>query len=379
MIKVLHLRDTDKLCGPGKTILETASRIDQSRFKLSVGLFLRSHEDSNYYREMLESRGIEVIPIVAKSQFSIEMMKTMIGIIRDNNFDIIHAHDYKTDILTTLISRSIQIPTMTTAHGWITNTTKSKLYTFVGKNCFRFFDKVIAVSPKIQKTISSFGVRADRLELIYNAIVAENYIRDNYAPGYLRQRFDIPAHYKIIGNVGRISPEKGQKDFVRAAAKLLQRREDLAFILIGNGPDAEEVKSLADELKIGKSVFFTGHEEEIRPVYRDLDLFALTSYTEGFPNVVLESLCMDIPVLATDVGGTADIVSNLETGMLVEAGKVEQIVEGLSYLLDNPEHATKMVDNGKQKIMANYEFAIRVQKIEALYESMVSKNRLGRA
>jgi glycosyltransferase involved in cell wall biosynthesis len=65
--------------------------------------------------------------------------------------------------------------------------------------------------------------------------------------------------------------------------------------------------------------------------------------------------------------------------MLVEAGKVEQIVEGLSYLLDNPEHAMKMVDNGKQKIMANYEFAIRVQKIEALYESMVSKNRLGRA
>jgi glycosyltransferase involved in cell wall biosynthesis len=373
MIKVLHLRDTDKLCGPGKTILETASRIDQSRFKLSVGLFLRTPEDTNYYREILESRGIEVIPIVAKSQFSIEMMKTMIGIIRDNDFDIVHAHDYKTDILTTLISRSIKIPTMTTAHGWITNTAKSKLYTFVGKNCFRFFDKVIAVSPKIHRTIASFGVRSDRLELIYNAIVAENYVREDYTPGYLRQRFDIPAHYKIIGNIGRISPEKGQKDFVRAAAKLLARRGDLAFILIGNGPDTEEVKSLANELNISKSVFFTGHEEEIRPVYRDLDLFALTSYTEGFPNVVLESLCMGVPVLATDVGGTADIVSNQKTGMLVEAGKVEQIVEGLNYLLDNPEHAMKMVENGKQKIMANYEFAIRVQKIEALYESMVSK------
>jgi glycosyltransferase involved in cell wall biosynthesis len=372
MIKVLHLRDTDKLCGPGKTILETARHIDQSRFKLSVGLFLRSQDETNYYRETLENLGIEVIPIVARSQFSLDMMKTLIGIIRHHKFDIVHAHDYKSDILTTLISRRIGIPTLTTAHGWITNTLKSKIYTFVGKNCFRFFDKVIAVSPKIHKTISSFGVQDSQLELIYNAIVAENYIRENYTPGYLRERFEIPSEYKIIGNIGRISPEKGQKDFVRAAAKLLNVRQDLAFVLIGNGPDFEAVKSLVTELNIEGNVFFTGHEKEIRPIYRDLDLFALTSYTEGFPNVVLESLCMDVPVLATDVGGTGDIVTHLQTGFLTEAGDVDKIVEGLNYLLNNPEHAVKMVENGKQDIMTKYEFSIRVRKIEALYESMVT-------
>jgi len=375
MINVLHLRDTNKICGPGKTILETACRIDQSRFNLSVGLFLQTPDETNQYREALENRGVNMIPLVAKSQFSLSIIKTTIDIVNDNNIHILHSHDYKSDILTAIISKKVNIPVITTAHGWITNTLKSKLYTWAGKQSFRFFDRVIAVSPKIRNEISRCGVSDEHLILIYNAIVSDSYIKSDFEPGSLRSRFNIPEHIKIIGNIGRISAEKGQETFILAAKELLKHRNDIAFILTGDGPDRQRIENLVDQLGIRESVFFTGHLKDVRPVFRDLDIFALTSYTEGFPNVVLESLCMDVPVLATDVGGTADIISDKETGVLIEAGSPEQVASGLTYLLDNPVDAANFTEAGKNKLKQYFEFSIRVNKIEKLYDSLLNEHR----
>ena len=379
MINVLHLRDTNKVCGPGKTVMETACRINQDRFNLSVGLFFRHPDDTNLYREALEARGVEVVPLVSESKFSRAMIKNTIEVIKRQNIHIIHSHDYKTDILTAIISRYVDIPIMTTAHGWITNHLKSKIYTWAGKKSFKYFDKVIAVSPKIRAEVARHGVSDDKLVLIYNAIVAENYQPGEHSPGYLRTRFGIPADHKIIGNIGRISPEKGQLDFIKAAAILLEQRQDLSFVLTGDGPDKARAENLVKQLGIENAVHFTGHEKDVRPIFRDMDLFALTSYTEGFPNVVLESLCMDVPVLATDVGGTGDIITDQETGILIPSGQPDQIAAGLNFLLDNPQTAKQLTRAGKDKLMKYYEFAIRVNKIENLYEQVLEQHTRGQA
>ncbi|MCW8934262.1 MAG: glycosyltransferase [Gammaproteobacteria bacterium] len=353
--------------------METACRIDQSRFELSVGLFLKTSEHTNLYRDTLQKRGVKFIPLIAESQFSPSVINTIISAVKEHKIDIIHAHDYKSDILTTIVSKKIKIPIVTTAHGWITNSLKSKIYVWLGKHCFRFFDQVIAVSPKIYSEIARFGTSEKRLNLIYNAIVADNYQPDKFEAGYLREKFNIPESVSIIGNIGRISPEKGQKDFILAAKKILNERQDLAFVLIGDGPDKKAMQQLAVDLEIEKHVHFTGHEQDVRPVLKDLNLFALTSYTEGFPNVVLESLCMDVPVLATDVGGTGDIVDNKKTGILIPSGSPDEIAKGLNYLLDNPDKAKEMTKSGKLKIMECYEFSARVKKIERLYEKIIIK------
>jgi len=372
MIKVLHLRDTNKICGPGKTILETACRIDRSRFELSVGLFLLSSETKNSYRDEVENRKIQVIPLVAKSQFSPEIINKTIHEIQKNKIDIVHSHDYKSDILTALIAKRIKIPVITTAHGWITNSLKSKIYVWLGKQSFRFFDHIIAVSPKIYNEVLRFGVKKEKLSLVYNAIVEEDYREENTDKGYLRNRFNISEETKIIGNIGRLSPEKGQIDFILAAKQIIDVRKDVAFIITGDGPDRKRIEALIEELNIQTFIYFTGHEKDVKPIFRDLDIFALTSHTEGFPNVVLESLCMNTPVLATDVGGTAEIITDKKTGILVNSGNIEEIQSGIKYLLDNPKDAKKLTQTGKQKVMDFYEFKTRVNKIERIYEKLMT-------
>ena len=372
MIRVLHLRDTNRVCGPGKTILETACRVDKSQFALSIGLLMLEHESGNQYQEAAEARGIEVIPLRTRSQFSPAIIDVIAGVIRKHNFDIVHSHEYKSDILATLVARRCGVPIVTTAHGWITNSLKSRLYVWADKQTFRFFDRVIAVSPRIRTEILKYGAREDHVELIYNAIVMDNYRPDAHQPGYLRQRYGIPEDATLIGNIGRLSPEKGQVEFLQAAKNLLaERPEGLYFVLVGEGPDHARLGQFVKDNGMEARVFFTGHESDVRPVYRDIDILALTSYTEGFPNVVLEALCMEIPVLATDVGGVASIVDDRKTGILIPAHDASAVSGGLRWMLTHPEACQSMVINGQAKIRDQFEFSVRVEKVQALYERVL--------
>jgi glycosyltransferase involved in cell wall biosynthesis len=372
MINVLHLRDTDRVCGPGKTILETCCRIDKSRYNLSIGLLLLESETDNQYWEAAKKRSVQVVPVRSNSQYSPEIIDNIVKAVKDNNIHIIHSHEYKSDILAVLAARKIGVPIVTTAHGWITNSLKSKLYIWLGKQSFRFFERVIAVSPKIREEILRHGTRKDKVQLIYNAIVVEDYQPDDYEPGYLRNRFGIQPDTKIIGNVGRLSPEKGQAEFIRSAPQVLAGHDNVCFVLIGDGPDRQSLEKLVQELKLEKKIFFTGYESNVRPSYRDLDVLALTSFTEGFPNVLLEALCMQTPILATDVGGVADIVTDRETGVLVQPGDIDAIGAGLIDLVSDEEFARSTVLAGQAKIAQQFEFSQRVAKIEALYDDVMN-------
>jgi len=122
-------------------------------------------------------------------------------------------------------------------------------------------------------------------------------------------------------------------------------------------------------------VIFTGHLSDVRPVYRDIDVHALTSYTEGFPNVVLESLCMGVPVLANDVGGTREIVEDGVTGILLPAGQPDRIAAGLLRLLNEPAWARELAANGHAVVMRDFSFKQRVLKEEALCREVLAEWR----
>lgn len=372
MINVLHLRDTDKICGPGKTIIETACRIDKDAFNLTIGLFLRSTENDNIYHKAAIQRGIDVIPIRMSHQFDFSVLYKIIKIIRENNIHILHSHEYKSDIIAFSISRLIKIPIITTIHGWIENSLKSKVYIGAVKKVLPYFNKVVAVSPKIKSQLVSLGVPKDNISLIYNAIVVENYVPGSYPQKVLRTKYNVPYDAVLIGNVGRLSQEKGQIQFLLAARDICRHNDKTYFVIVGDGPDLDQLKNTAAQFQIKNRVIFTGHVQDVRPFYQDLDIIALTSFTEGFPNVILEALCMNKPVVATDVGGVADIVIDGVTGYLAQAGDHREIGGKLLKLIDNPEVASLLVENGKKRIKEEFQFSTRVQKIQNVYSNIVA-------
>ena len=101
-----------------------------------------------------------------------------------------------------------------------------------------------------------------------------------------------------------------------------------------------------------------------------MDMLALTSYAEGFPNVILEALCMGIPVVASDVGGVSDIVYEGKTGFLVDSGDVAAIVRGIGNYLSDPSLGVRHVQEGRSLVSKKFEFSTRVQIMENLYQRL---------
>lgn len=372
MINVLHLRDTDRVCGPGKTIIETVCATDSREFTQKVGLFLLPSETGNQYHQAATRRGVEVIPVTSSHPYDPRVVKTLVGIVKAHRIHIVHSHEYKSDLLAYLVSRVYPIPIMTTIHGWITNSLKSRFAVGISRRVLRHFERVVAVSGETKRRVLACGVPEERVVVIHNAIVTENYRPEAHARGYLRARFGLPSDALIVGNIGRLSPEKGQRDFVTAAVPLVREYPNAYFALVGDGAERAALERQAGELGLGDRVLFTGHLQDVRPAYRDIDILALTSHTEGLPNVVLESLCMNTPVLATDVGGTSDIVQDGVTGLLVPHESPRAIAEGLRRLIGDPSLARRLAENGRRLIHERFTFAQRVAKEEALYRDILA-------
>ena len=372
MINVLHLRDTDRICGPGKTIIETTAATDTAAFSQKIGLFRLTGESPSVYHKAALARGAEVIPIASAHPYDPRLITTLLGVVKQHDIHIVHSHEYKSDLLTWALRRIHRVPIMTTIHGWITNSRKSRLMVGLSQRVLPGFERVVAVSEGTRRRILACGVPASKIVVIHNAIVTENYRPADQAPGFLRQRFNLPQDALIVGSIGRLSPEKGQYDLLTAAKTIAEARPRVHFVFAGDGPDQRGLEAKVVELGLSGRVFFTGHLHDVRPVYRDLDVLALTSHTEGFPNVVLEALCMDTPVLATDVGGTSEIIEDEVTGVLIPAKAPDRIVTGLLRLIDDPAAAQRLMREGRRVVFDRFDFRARVAREEQLYREILA-------
>lgn len=377
MINVLHLRDTDRIYGPGKTIMETALAATPGEFSHTVGLFQLASEPPNAYEEALAARGIGVIPIRTTSRFDPRMIGTIIRAIRDHDIHLVHAHDYKSEILTYLVSRLHRVPIMTTMHGWIMNDLRYRTYWRAARFVRPKFDLVVAVSGQTRDAVIAHGVPRHKVALVRNAIVTANYDPSTVDSGVIRSRAGIPPTARVVGCIGRLSREKGQLDLLHAAADVRRSHPATWYVFAGDGPDRPHVEALARELGLADRVVLLGHQPDVRPVFRDIDLLALTSHTEGFPNVILEALCMGKPVLATDVGGVREIVFPGETGILIEPHDPAAIARGLRQLLDHPDEAARLAAAGRALVNERFSFRQRVLAEEALCRNLLRGMREG--
>ncbi len=210
MINVLHLRDTDDVGGPGKTIIETACRTDAAAFSQKVAVYRLPGEPRSTFEETALARGCEVVSISSAHPYDPRVVLAVRAAVRQYGIHLVHSHDYRSDLITWALRRMMRVPVMTTVHGWITNSAKSRVMVGLSQKALRSFDRVVAVSEGTKRRVLACGVPPDRITVIHNAIVTEDYDPGRHPPGYLRQRFGLPDGAVLVGSVGRLSPEKGQ-------------------------------------------------------------------------------------------------------------------------------------------------------------------------
>jgi glycosyltransferase involved in cell wall biosynthesis len=235
----------------------------------------------------------------------------------------------------------------------------------------RSFDRVLVVSGRVREQLLASGMPPARVTLVHNAIVVENYRRTGRAD-VLEGLVGRPVAPPVAVTIGRLSAEKGHRDFVTAMGLARDRGAMISAVLVGDGPERARLETQVRELGLADRVHFTGYIQSPERVLEDVDLMVLPSYTEGLPNVVLEALMMEVPVLATRVGGTPEIVTDGESGRLVEPGRPEALAEQIVAFLHDRAGWRAMARRGQAHVRAHFDFQARTRHLERIYTELVA-------
>jgi glycosyltransferase involved in cell wall biosynthesis len=225
------------------------------------------------------------------------------------------------------------------------------------------------MSEAMRQQLVSSGISASKIVVLHNAILLDDY-RGGYSGAGLRPEYGIREDEKVIAIIGRLSAEKGHDVFIDMASRICEKLHNVQFLIVGDGPMLAQCKRRVAELKLQDHVKFTGYRDDMNDIYASIDILAITSFTEGLPNVLLEAFAHAKPVVATSVGGIPEVVSHGESGFLVRAGDTDELVRHMMKLVEEPGLASQMGMNGRRTIHERFSFTSRTRELEKVYERM---------
>ncbi len=368
---VLHTRIiTGVGGGPEKTILNSP-RFLQSHGIDSACLFMHPPGDTGFaeIKSRADRAGAEVISVPDRGPIDFRTIRECIRICRERNVTVWHGHDYKSNAIGLIVNRFHRMKLVTTVHGWVLETKKTPLYYWVDRTSMKWYDRVICVSRDLFERCASMGIAEDRLSLIENAIVVEDYERTT-AQADAKARFGIPPNRFLLGACGRLSTEKGFDLLIQAVQTVIAEGHDVGLLIAGEGRAEDELQAYIENAGLTDRVQLVGFLSDPRELYQAIDLFVLSSLREGLPNVVLEAMATGVPVLTTRVAGIPAVMTHGEDGFIVDTGDVHQLEAGLRRCIGDDALRARIAAGGKQKVVADLSFNRRMEKIADVYDSL---------
>ena len=281
---------------------------------------------------------------------------------------IIHTnYSFSADYHTRLAALGMKIPIITHVH----NTKKIK----ENKWHRRFFNRLlsskttsyIAVSKKVKEVIKKWHTNKKPVYVLYNAIDTERCkIPSKQEIKEMKDELNINNEF-IIGSVGRMFiAQKGFDILIRAFKQILDKDIKIKLVLVGSGKDEKLLKDLATSLNIQKHVIFTGYKEDAYKYMKMMDLFIMPSLYEGFGNVYLEAMYMEVPCIISKYVPSLEIAGN--SAFKIKPSE-EEIVDAVLYLMENRKRREDMVKEGK-RIIQSFTMERYVEKLEKIYEDI---------
>jgi glycosyltransferase involved in cell wall biosynthesis len=360
---------SEKGGGPDKTILNSPRFLTDAGY-WTICAYMHPPQDPGFdeIRRRASLLRAPLIAIVDHGPLDWRVLTRFHEICRRHRVAIWHGHDYKSNLLGLLLRPLWPMHLITTVHGWVKETRRTPFYYAIDRLCLPFYERVICVSDDLREKCLAAGVRPRRCVLIENAIDIEQY-RRTLSFSEAKARLNL-SNRPVIGAVGRLSPEKGYDLLIRAADALLRQGVDLDLIIAGEGDDEPRLRQLIKELGRTERIHLLGYRPDTLEVFQAMDIFALSSLREGLPNVILEAMALQVPVVATRVAGVPRVIKHEENGWIVDPGSVEALASALERLLDDETTRLRIANAGRHTVESGYSFAARMEKVKALYQEL---------
>jgi glycosyltransferase involved in cell wall biosynthesis len=361
---VLHVVISYCPGGGERAAIEIATRLC-SRFR-TVACCL---DEPGLWASQLTDRGIDVLALERRPGFHPSLGRRIAEIATERDIQVLHCHQYSPYVygaIAALLKPGLRV--IVTEQGRLSDAPPSRKRRVANAVLGRIPHRVFAVSSDLRLHLIQEGFAPGRVEVLHNSI----------EPGPLvtpadrasaRAALDVPSETYTVGTVARLDPVKDLGTLVRAFA-ILRRFDPRAFlVIIGDGPERSTLNAIVDEVGVQNFVRFTGHRDDARGLLPAFDVYVNCSITEGTSLTIMEAMAASLPVVATDVGGTPEIVAVGETGQLVPARSAEALAGALRDLASRPERAHAFAAAGRRRVEERFSIDRMVERYAQAYRA----------
>ncbi len=364
VIQVVHNLDVG---GLERVVISLIDGLDATRYR-SVLVCL---QDGGALLGDIRASNLRVYGLRKGDRFSLRALGLMTAILRRERADIVHCHNRGAltyGVLASLLAGRGRV--MYTAHGVRSAGSLRSIMLGWGRRRVR---RVVAVSEDARRVATARG-RMDprRTMLVINGIDVRRF---DPAPGAgdVRRALGIEDAAFVFGIVARLTPVKDHGTLLRAFARVQAAgHRGARLVIVGGGESTDEVRSQVDELGLSGRVVMTGDRRDVPALMGAMDAFVLSSYSEGLSITLLEAMAASLPVVATRVGGNAEIVQDGVSGLLVEPRNAEALAAGMIFVLERPGEARRMGVAGRARVEAEFSERAMVDRYAGVYDELLA-------
>jgi glycosyltransferase involved in cell wall biosynthesis len=375
-MRILHVIDSGGLYGAEMMLLHLAK--EQQRQGLSP--MIASIGDPGIKEKQLEkeaeNRGVPVSTFRMRPGPNYFGAKKVLEFCHTNNFDIIHSHGYKGNILLGFLPRKIRKkPMISTLHGWTSTSVFSKMgiYEWLDARSLKFVDVVVLVNAAMLKRPELSKLNAcGKISIIDNGVPIS--LPDNGQISPLDD--DIAAFCLdafVIGAIGRYSKEKGFDILIESFRHVKANHAKAKLLLIGDGSLHDEYRKIAVQYSLEDSVMFAGYRPSAWRYMTLMNILCIPSRTEGLPITLLEAMRARVPVIASAVGGIPHVLVDRKTGILVPAEKIDTLAKAISSVIKQSGVAEKYAQCAYEDFLAKYSDTVMADKYHQVYLNLSYK------
>jgi len=348
---------------------------------LANGLTRRGHEvyaalvpASPLQSELSELPVENIIELPLRNSLDVASALKLAQLIRRNQIEIVHAHLARDYPLAALAARR--------ASGARLILTRHVLFPLsrIHKLVLRRAERVIAVSQAVADELIAQDIfDRDKIVLIHNGVDLDRFAKTKEGDSAEGQKTGARL---CVGIVGELAPIKGQENFLRAAAIVSSRRDDVDFIVAGEdksrtGENRRLLERMIDELELSQRVRITGWADDVVELLRTFDLFVSASRSESFGIAIVEAMASGVPVVSTMTPGAREIIDEDKTGRLVPIGAAETLADAICELLDERNMRERLATNALRMVSERFSLGRMVARTEQVYQDVREGRQAG--
>lgn len=374
MLRVLHIITRLELGGAQRNTLYTVANLERSMFSVGLAWGPGDELDSEAGDiEDLDRYEIATLTRPVAPLTDLKALRDLRRVIRTFRPTIVHTHSSKAGILGRVAAHLEHVPVVIhSIHGWgitpLQSPVKRRVFLAAERGVAPWTDHFISVSQANIDQGRALGLVGDNVSLIRSGI--DMALFENLpSPNPVKRRLGIPDEVPVVTQIGNLKPQKAPLDFVRMAERVASSFPEVHFVIAGEGPLRQQVEECASRMGISDRLHLPGWWHDVPGLLSATDVAVLTSRHEGLPRAVVEALAAGVPVVATAVDGTPEVVRDGLNGFLAPPGDIESLASGVRNLLEDDERR-RVMGRGAAGGLEAFDINLMVRQQEELYQCL---------